>query len=113
MDFKFIFALALKENNPFLVVILKKEKFIYKVVVTKNKDCCTSPYSRVEVIATSERETLSSQCGSLLPYGVDEVMEFICKPPIKTKQLVITSKSRNTSLVVCEVEVYPVGKYSL
>jgi hypothetical protein len=61
-------------------------------------------------IAKDDTGMVKSKCGSMLPYGVDEVLEFICKPPIKAKQLIITSRAKNTSLVLCEVEVYAIGK---
>jgi hypothetical protein len=105
----FIFA-HLKENDPYLLIKFKKEVYIHKVVATKNKDCCTSPYSSVDVMAIDVTETVKSKCGSILPYGVDEVLEFICQPPIKAKQLIITSRAKNTTLVLCEVEVYAIGK---
>jgi hypothetical protein len=62
-------------------------------------------------MTTDNTETVKSKCGSMVPYGVDEVLEFICQPPIKAKQLIITSRAKNTSLVLCEVEVYAIGKF--
>jgi hypothetical protein len=91
------------------MIKLKKEVYIYKVVATKNKDCCRSPYSSVDVMVI-ETNTVKSKCGSMLPYGADEVLEYICQPPIKAKQLITTSRVKNTSLVLCEVEVYAIGK---
>jgi hypothetical protein len=61
-------------------------------------------------MATDVTEMVKSKCGSMLPYGVEEVLEFICQPPIKAKQLIITSRAKNTSLVLCEVEVYAIGE---
>jgi hypothetical protein len=60
-----------------------------------------------DILMVIETKTVKSKCGS---YGVDEVLEFICQSPIKAKQLIITSRAKNTSLVLFEVEVYAIGK---
>ena len=96
--------------NPFFVIQLKQEMFVRKVVVTKNKDCCTKPYSILTVAATDGTNT-TKVCGSSLNYGVDEVMEFTCMPPILAKHVNIsTSTERDVTLALCEIEVFSIGK---
>ena len=63
-------------------------------------------------MVTNDANTTTYRCGSTLPYGVDEVMEFHCKPPIRARYVKITSIGINTTLVVCEVDVFTIGKCS-
>ena len=82
---------------------------IRKVVITKNKDCCRKPYLTLKVTLT-DTGNATTQCGSTLPYGVNEVIEFDCGLPIFASTVKIsTTAEKKTTLALCEVEVLKIG----
>ncbi|XP_048583834.1 uncharacterized protein LOC5504590 isoform X1 [Nematostella vectensis] len=97
---------TLQESKPFLRITLDAEVFIYKVTLANNRDCCREALSSIVALVTDRRGYIR-QCGDAVSYGLSIYHEFVCKLPMATKFLTITSmEAKNFSLVACEVVTY-------
>lgn len=93
-----------KEANPWLKIELIKEFFIYKVTVENPKNSSNDGPLTVSVVS---RNKSSSVCTKKehSPY-----LEYQCIPPVKGDVLYVNGPSFNTTLVLCYVTVFALGK---
>ncbi|KAK3728203.1 hypothetical protein QZH41_015958, partial [Actinostola sp. cb2023] len=97
------------ETNPFLQVTFKELVFIYKVVITENKDCCKQQ-SPLKVTATDTKNQRTT-CKSSSNQRDKRVSEYNCISWRRTEHLKVTRPEVDSTLQICEVEVFAIDDF--